>query len=163
MTRIDGEDRLVQLGLDDNGIRRLRLRIIRANGPNEADDIVQRVCVRALQTSRPPREGSQQAWLSRIADNLIIDQHRHTGKIVIDRSFSIERVPDPDSPFHQIDLRMDLREALKRLEPRERAVIEKIFFSGDSLGDVGGQLDITPNNAGVIKNRALKTLRKIMM
>lgn len=53
-----------------------------------------------------------------------------------------------------------LREALDRLEPREREVIERTFIEEQSLSEVGRALGVTESRVCQIRARALKSLRR---
>ena len=64
-----------------------------------------------------------------------------------------------DAIQDQSDERLALRQALQRLDPRERELIALRFFSGLSLAEVGAVLGISESNAGTRLHRTIAKLR----
>lgn len=131
-----------------------------------AEDITGEVFMRMVERlhTYEPGETPLQAWLYRIARNLIIDQYRKRGRFA-------------EGPLHEvIELTMDfdhnpsviveqqltverIRLALDRLEPAQRDVVELRFLGGLSLNEVATVLDKTVPSVKTLQHRGLLALR----
>ncbi|WP_414900520.1 RNA polymerase sigma factor [Sphingomonas flavalba] len=117
----------------------------RVNDPTEAEDLVQEACVRLIQAGRTHPVERPQAYLFRIAANLIADRGRR---------------PAPTEPFDEAlappvraaqedgrtldDLQHLLDAALAELSPSCRRVFVMRRFEELSTADIARQLRITP-------------------
>ncbi len=76
-------------------------------------------------------------------------------------------VPDPREPgalkrIERAQLSVGLRPALKRLPPRERRLLEGVYFEGRRLKDVAAELGISLPWASRLHRRAVDTLRRCL-
>ena len=55
-----------------------------------------------------------------------------------------------------------IRSYLERLSVREQTVLILEFFQGYTLKEIAAELGLTPENARVIKHRALRSLREMI-
>ena len=69
----------------------------------------------------------------------------------------------PEAAFLRMEKQEELLLALDKLTERERRVIELRYWSDMPYRDIADMLDITTSNVGVIINRALTKLRKILV
>lgn len=124
-----------------------------------AEDLTQATFERALRAwSRfDPRRGSEQAWLLRIAHNLVIDHIRRSPAASVELDERLEpRAPDSDARFSGSP---ELIEMLGRLSERDQEVIA-LRFGGDlSTAEIGGMLELTAANVQQIISRSLRKLR----
>src|SRR5207253_1279861 len=78
-----------------------------------------------------PRKGEPRAWLFGIARNAALDELRRRGR---QAELAAEPAdldsPTVDSGAEQSEQRLELRAALAKLDPRERALLALKFFAG---------------------------------
>ena len=126
-----------------------------------AEDVTATAFERAYRKRRrfDPRRGSPRAWLFGIARNAALDELRRRGRQrrlaadPADESAMTEAIQDESAE------RLALRQALQRLDPRERELIALRFFSGLSLAEVGAVIGISESNAGTRLHRTIAKLR----
>ena len=107
-----------------------------------------------------------QAWLFRIAHNLVIDSHRESSthqEVPLEQGlYNSEGQDDPAQIFEEQAFIEQIRVLLKELKPFKQDVLILRFIIGLSLEEVA---TILGRNKGVIKvtqHRALKELRQII-
>ncbi len=128
-----------------------------------AEDLTQTTFERALRAwSRfDPRRGSEQAWLLKIARNLLIDHHRR------DRSGRSEPIdervlPPVSGPEERMTASPELAEALGSLSDRDRELVA-LRFGGELTGpEIAGLLDLSLANVQQILSRSLRRLRALL-
>jgi RNA polymerase sigma-70 factor (ECF subfamily) len=107
-----------------------------------ARDLLQQSALRALDARHPPHNGcSIRAWLFRIVRNGWIDQHRRE----IVRISLPAAGPVEQEPWHYDDrliAELTIREALLRLDPPHREIIELVDISGFSYREAAEILEI---------------------
>jgi len=116
----------------------------RIRNTQEVDDLVQEACTRLIDTARSRTLDEPQAYLFRIAANLIADSHRRATPIV-------QLEPDHDSPIrpaqedgqHVRELQLALETALGELAPRCRRVFVLRRFEDRSNADIAAELGIS--------------------
>ena len=107
------------------------------------------------------RRGSPEAWLFGIARNAALDELRRRG-----RQAGLEgEPPDRDAPMPEDQAELTLRrevvrEALTKLDGRERDLLSLKFSGGLSNAEIGRVLGVSESNAGTRLHRALTKLRK---
>ncbi len=113
--------------------------------PAEVDDLVQEACARLLASARERTVDEPQAYLFRIAANLIADRHRRMLPMV-----PVTAEIDPPVRAAQEDRRRvaDLQAALERaldeLSPRCREVFVMRRFDERGTGEIARELGISP-------------------
>jgi len=159
-------------GLDRNALAELceyfypkiyRYVFYRVNSAEEAEDITGEVFLRMIK-SLPKQRGSFQAWLFRIASNLVIDFYRR-------RARQPELIPVEEghaSPTHKsidsqdIFLQDRLKQSLPKLSPEQQQVITLKFIDGYKNSEIA---DILGKSVGAVKGlqfRALTALKKLL-
>ena len=146
-------------------------------GAVEAEDILQEVFLAAAQdmrnfTYRSP--GSLMAWLSRIADHVIVDQarfqnrgKRQAGEMLRFRSESNPAGPepaDPETPSRVFAQAEGVRMLLKKLDvlPAEyREMILLAKFEGLTTAEISSRLGKSRESVALTLHRALKRFREV--
>jgi RNA polymerase sigma-70 factor (ECF subfamily) len=127
--------------------------------PAAAEDVTATAFERAYRKRRRfnPRRGSPRAWLFGIARNAALDELRRRGR---QRRLAADPADEGSAAIPDVSAeRLALREALQRLEPRDRELIALRYFSGLSLAEVGSVLGISESNAGTRLHRTITKLR----
>jgi RNA polymerase sigma-70 factor, ECF subfamily len=97
--------------------------------PTDAEDAVQETLLRALRALAKPDgfrgDSSVRTWLHRIAVNVCLDWKRQHRQTVVSLDESLAAVHGPSEPGPEVTImeRMRVAEALRRLMPRQRALI----------------------------------------
>ena len=149
-----------------NGLARSAL------GAPAAEEIVQETFVRVWSraSTYAPEKGSLNAWIMRIARNLIIDELRRRKSRPSTRRLAWESIEDteeriasePDEEVWRTELRAAVRAACDELSSDQKAVIALAYFGGLTQSEVARELGIP---LGTVKTRtraALFKLRNIM-
>lgn len=104
-----------------------------------------------------------EAWLFRIAANLIVDTHRHSGRETVEAPAEQE-TPSGDLP-ETLVLRAEtvgaLRTMLDNLAPDQREVILLRFAANLDTAEVGQVMDRNANAVRQLQFRALQRLREL--
>jgi len=129
-----------------------------------AEDLTAEVFVRVV-GHIAEQKGSFQAWLYRIAANVVVD-HARSGKsrreAPMDRRTTETAAGDGDDPADVVGRRLDLRGALARLTPEQRELLTLKFIQGLSNEEVA---EITGRRHGAIRAlqfRALSAMRRLL-
>lgn len=134
--------------------------------PARAQDVVQETLLRAWQHPEVvlDTERSARSWLFTVARNIIIDESRclrfRREVSTLDGPGAPERAC-PDEVNAALD-RLLIGEALARLTPAHRAVIQRSYFQGWTTAQIAADLGIAD---GTVKSRlhyALRALRLAM-
>ncbi len=130
--------------------------------PTQAQDLTQDTFLKALKALPGTRDPVLPAWLYRIATNTARDALRHRRRLtwVPFAPGDAERLPAPDRdlPSH-VAAREDLRHALARLTPPQRACLLLRARDGLSIAEIAHALDLSPGNVKMILYRAKERLR----
>ncbi|RSS60840.1 sigma-70 family RNA polymerase sigma factor [Streptomyces sp. WAC06614] len=131
-----------------------------------AEDLVQETLVRAWKHPEALENGglhSLRPWLWTVGRRLAIDARRarmvRPDEVATD---ALDQAPHLDDRMDAAVAALDVREALRRLSPEHRAVLDQIYFRGASVGEAAEALGIPP---GTVKSRtyyALRVLRTVM-
>jgi RNA polymerase sigma factor (sigma-70 family) len=75
-----------------------------------------------------------------------------------------DTAPLPDALLDDLQQQHRVREALDRLDPRSRQLLELLFLQEEPLpyGEIAARLDIAEGSIGPTRARALEKLRKLM-
>ncbi len=129
----------------------------------EAEDITQDVFLRAWKAiGRYQQTGAPFAcWLTKIADNLIINHQKRCKKVV--PLEVAEDVPDKDPSLEQQTEaalnKVQVKEAICTLKGEKQRVITMRFIDGLEYSEIAKALHKTEGAVRVIQHRALHTLR----
>lgn len=126
-----------------------------------AQDVVQETFIKAYQHRnrfRGEYEGSEKAWLTRIATNLCRDQQRSKWFRLVDRRVPVEELalPMPQAGGEA----KQLYAAVQSLPSKYREVILLHFYQNMSAGEVAEALHITPSSVYRRLNKAQQLLKK---
>jgi len=142
-----------------------------ARGSAEAEDIAQEALERAFRKfdQFDARWGTPESWLFRIVVNAAVDAHRVASRrfalwerLVTQRTDAAGVADDVEAAAlaHLSDA--ELLAAVRRLRPRERAVIALRFGADLDHASIGAALGLSSNAAGVAVRRALARLRTLL-
>ena len=139
---------------------------IRIGNQAEAEDMAGEVFLKALESldSYQERGAPMQAWLFKIAHNLLVDYVRKVSKrktIPIDTLEISDRVNLEETVERQLQSEK-LSQALKQLTPSQREVIGLRFFAGLTSNEVGKILGKSSGAVREMQSAAVKSLRKLM-
>ena len=119
--------------------------------PELARDAVQEALIRAWRDLPGLRDPDRfDAWLHRLTVNACFDQVRRRKRRVIEVELTPLDVPERSDMVGDIANRDQLDVALRRLDPRHRAVVVLHFFVGMPLPEVAATLQIP---TGTVKSR----------
>jgi RNA polymerase sigma-70 factor (ECF subfamily) len=129
-----------------------------------AQDLAGDVFVRAVESYGSFKKGEVpvQAWLFRIAHNLVIDHYRRASKR---KSVPIEdagEITGASDPFRGVDLKLSMEvvaAAVAKLNPGQQEVISLRLISGLSAEEAGQIMGRTPGAVRELQRTALKALR----
>ena len=141
--------------------------LMRLNDHQQAEDLTGEVFIRMLNALPDYKERSVpfEAWLYRIARNILIDSYRKESTkqtVPIDEAVNIPAVEDLDS---KLDVKWSLetvQEALEKIEPSQREVIELRFLVGLPAQNVALILDKTIAAVKALQHRGLNNLRMVI-
>jgi RNA polymerase sigma-70 factor, ECF subfamily len=134
--------------------------------PQAADDLLQESFYRFLRSNeRWESESHRRAYLFRIATNLVLDGRRRA------RRRQWVSLPDPDYATglaahgdHAEDSvrRTDLRRAMDRLRPRERALLWLAYAQGRAHTEIADTLGVKTGSVKLLLFRARRKLAGIL-
>jgi RNA polymerase sigma-70 factor (ECF subfamily) len=130
-----------------------------------AEDLTSEAFSRAWYKRQSFGEGSVQAWLFRIARNLLIDYRRKKKELPfqdiaeIVESLSRERLA---TTYERADEIWHMRRALDNLPDNLRGVTVLRFIEELSVREVAEILDLSESNVRVLQFRALRLLRRTL-
>ena len=128
----------------------------------DVDEIFQRVFVRIWANDfralrRWSGDGGFLSYLRAIVQNIAMDYLRERSKRPVD-----DAAPNFDDDPQDQERRRILREAIDGLPPREREIIRRRHYDGESYAEIAQGLGITVNHVGVLLYRAEKRLREMV-
>jgi RNA polymerase sigma-70 factor, ECF subfamily len=108
-----------------------------------------------------PRRGSARAWLFGIARNAALDElRRRRRQAPLNEEPADAAAPPGADGVERVELRLALRLAMDRLDPRERELVALKFFAGLSNAEIARVLGISESNAGTRLHRVVSKLRE---
>jgi RNA polymerase sigma-70 factor (ECF subfamily) len=139
---------------------------IRIGNQAEAEDLAGEVFLKALESldSYQERGVPMQAWLFKIAHNLLVDYLRKVSKrktIPID-TLEISDGVDLEETVERRLQSEKLSQALKQLTLAQREVVGLRFFAGLTSTEVGKILGKSSGAVREMQSAAVKSLRKLM-
>jgi RNA polymerase sigma-70 factor (sigma-E family) len=127
---------------------------------SRGDDIVQRALTDAfVQWERVRRADNPDAYLRTVLVHRWLDERRRRWSTV----WLVDTVPDggSDTAYHpDVDQALDVRAALARLAPRQRAVLVLRFFCDMSVADTAVALRCSPGTVKSQTSVALEAMRR---
>jgi RNA polymerase sigma-70 factor (ECF subfamily) len=143
-----------------------RYAFVRLGNQADAEDLASEVFLRALESLDSYRERGvpMQAWLFRIAHNLIVDHFRKSAKqktISID-TVSVKAETDPEEQaIAGLEVARIIK-ALGRLTESQRKVIELRFFGELTSEEAGHVLNKRAGAVRELQSAAIKALRNLL-
>jgi RNA polymerase sigma-70 factor (ECF subfamily) len=139
---------------------------VRIGDRHEAEDLAGDVFLKALESLKSYKERGipMQAWLFRIAHNASVDYLRKKGRVT---SVPIEEVTmaDGEDPATVAETNLEMervREAMERLTPEQREVIQLRIFCSLSSKDVGAILHKSDGAVREMQRSAIEKLRTLL-
>ncbi len=130
-----------------------------------AQDLTSATFERAWGSRKSFKGGSAQAWLYRIARNLLTDHWRKKKDLFMDDVPGLtERIADNTDPYdYDAEKRVWLLgKSLDTLPEELRAVVILRFIDELSAREVGEILGVSEGNVRIMQFRALRKLRKVL-
>lgn len=137
-------------------------------GPADAEDAAQEALLHGLRAWPGMRDtGALRAWLLRITYNICIDWLRgrfgtsraHTQPLTASELGGLVS-PDPEPGGGEHAARLDLRQAIGRLDADLRQVIVLRYYVGLDATEIGAALDLPPSTVRSHLHRARARLRQ---
>jgi RNA polymerase sigma-70 factor (ECF subfamily) len=163
-----GDERAAARLFDDYYPRVFRYAQARLGRPAQAEDVAAETFARVLkEIGRFRWRGAGfEAWLFRIASNLVIDQVRSASREQThqDPPSATEVQTDelPESSVLHGELAADLDSMLRRLAPDQREVLALRFGAGLEPAEIGRMMRKNANAVRQLQFRALERLRQMM-
>jgi RNA polymerase sigma-70 factor, ECF subfamily len=122
-----------------------------------ADDLLQESYYRLLKTTTTfESENHRRNYLYRIATNLVRDTKR-AARPIFDEGIEMANVPAPEADA-DAESRADVRRALGRLKPRERAMLWLAYANGSSHAEIADVLGLKTASIKLLLFRARRKL-----
>ena len=169
--RTDGrqslEERLAAL-FDSCYPRIARYAYARTGDRTEAEDIASEVFLRALESldSYQERGLPLEAWLFRIAHNLVVDRLRRASRFERAEESAEEEqgsLSDPARLAEERVLMENVRMAMQQLTPQQRDVLLLRFFAGLDSKEVAKVLHKSSGSVREMQRAALERLRGLLL
>jgi RNA polymerase sigma-70 factor, ECF subfamily len=159
----ENENKLISL-YDEYYHKVARYAFVRIGDKNEAEDIASEVFLRALDSLKTYQERGlpMQAWLFKIAHNLVVDHFRKKHKTVSLRDVEIKDDTDPVATA-EINIEMiRVNQAMQSLTEEQREVVRLRFFGGLTSREVGEVLNKGDGAVREMQSAALEKLRHLL-
>lgn len=102
-------------------------------------------------------------WIFQIATNVLKDTYKKSNQFgSIDESALKIKIVDPEESVHSTYRNKQLQEALLRLKPSQRNIVNMYYLLELSYEDIASTENISINNARIKVCRALKELKKLL-
>ncbi len=140
---------------------------VRIGNRTEAEDIASEVFLKALESLKSYQERGipMQAWLFRIAHNLVVDYVRKATKrktVPIDTMQIASDVNPVTTAEKNIELER-VKTAMEQLTGEQREVLELRFFGGLTSKETGGVLNKSDGAIREMQRAAIEKLRKLVV
>jgi RNA polymerase sigma-70 factor (ECF subfamily) len=143
-----------------------RYAFTRIGNRHEAEDIASDTFLKALESLSGYKDQGipMQAWLFRIAHNLVVDYLRKSSKNKEMPIEMLKTVDDADpAATAEINIQMEsVKEAMEQLTPDQREVLQLRFFGELTSREVSDIMHKTDGAVREMQRAALEKLRKIL-
>ena len=128
------------------------------------EDVVQETLLRAW---RNPEilvngRGSVRGWLLTVVRNIVIDRYRARAARPAEVAETPGRPPVQPDHANQVTTATVVLDALDRLSPDHRTVLQQIYLNDRSVADAAASLGIPPGTVKSRAHHALRALRRAM-
>jgi RNA polymerase sigma-70 factor, ECF subfamily len=143
-----------------------RYACVRIGDSSEAEDIAGEVFIKALDSLKTYQDRGlpMQAWLFKIAHNLVVDcLTRRTKSSAL--PLEVAKVAEEDDPVSTAETNFEMERvnrAMQELTPDQREVVTLRFFGGLSSKEVAGVLNKKDGAVREMQSAALEKLRNIL-
>lgn len=143
-----------------------RYAYLRIGDRSEAEDIAGEVFLKALKSlkSYNDRGIPMQAWLFKIAHNLVVDHLKKRARHRVVHMDTVE-IDNGISPTHLVEKDAEMQivtEAMEELTQRQREVIGLRFFGDLSSKEIGSILNKSDGAIREMQRAAIEKLRKVV-
>ncbi len=140
---------------------------VRIGNRTEAEDIAGEVFLKALESLKSYQERGipMQAWLFKIAHNLVVDHLRKTAKRKTVPIDTVQIETDED-PMTIADTNIEFERvtgAMGQLTREQREILRLRFFGGLTSKEVGGTLNKSDGAVREMQRSAIEKLRKLLI
>ncbi|UCH43025.1 MAG: sigma-70 family RNA polymerase sigma factor [Dehalococcoidales bacterium] len=140
---------------------------VRMGNRAEAEDMAGEVFLKALESlgSYKERGVPMQAWLFRIAHNLVVDYLRRSSRrgIILVDDVEVEAETNPQE-IAETNIEMArVSEAMTELTPAQKQVIELRFFGGLTSEEAGKVMNKSSGAVREMQSAAIKRLRELLV
>lgn len=128
-----------------------------------AQDVTQETFIKAyykMDALRAKSDGSEKAWLARIAVNLCRDQRRAKWSRYVDRHVTPEMLPDAANEVNDEDKR--LFAAVQALSGKYREVVLLRYYQDLDVSEIAGALALSPSSVYRRLEKAQQRLKKTL-
>jgi len=140
---------------------------VRMGNRAEAEDMAGEVFLKALESlgSYKERGVPMQAWLFRIAHNLVVDYLRRSSRrgIVLVDDVEVEAESNPQEIAETSIEMARVSEAMTELTPAQKQVIELRFFGGLTSEEAGKVMNKSSGAVREMQSAAIKRLRELLV
>lgn len=140
---------------------------VRIGDKSEAQDIASEVFLKALKSIKSYEEQGipMQAWLFKIAHNMVVDHLRKTSKIkkVPIDTVEIQDESDPAETAEKNIAMESVKKAMEKLTGEQRELLQLRFFGGLSSREVAGTMHKTDGAVREMQRSALEKLRQLLV
>ena len=128
----------------------------------DAEDIASETFLKALESLKNYRDQGVpiQAWLFKIAHNLVVDHFRRLAK-----KREIMKVADEVNPAVAVEINMqieDVKQAMEKLTAEQREVLQLRFFGELTSKEVGQTMNKSDGAVREMQRAALEKLRRVL-
>lgn len=161
----DNEERLVAL-YEEYYDKIARYVYVHIGDKTESEDIASEVFLKALKSIKTYRDTGlpMQAWLYRIAHNLVVDHLRKVSRIKTIPIDTVEIVDDND-PMNAAEKRIEMEKvgaAMVELTEEQQEVLRLRFFGGLTSREAADILNKSDGAVREMQRAALERLRQIL-
>ena len=162
-----GDEKAAGALFDDLYPRVFRYARARLGSDADAEDVAAETFARVLRgLSKFRWKGAGfEAWLFRIASNLVIDAYRRAGRELPEASPAFDQATQENAPETIVLLAEQagsLKGMIEQLAPDQREVVLLRFAADMDTYEVGRVMDRNPNAVRQLQFRALQKLREMM-
>ena len=135
--------------------------VLRYVDRSQAEDVVQETLLRAWRhlDRLDTDEGNPRAYLMTVARNVLTDQWRarRSRPQTVDDDRRLATLPTDDDIDATLE-RWIIGEALARLTPEHRSVVQSLYFRGRTMDETAAALGVPP---GTVKSRSYYAIRAL--